>query len=347
MDCEYVSFLMARHKSPLEETQTEQRGCYKQRIAEEHNTLNTTRMIYALLLVINLVTYTHAGAARDRRHDNIRKRLKETSHLKYNFFAPSVHISYRHPDPKATYLAYYNEIRVEKTVKHTYFCTIGFDVGYFGIQDHGSGHLAIFSVWDKGGGKNNSSAVDESDRTQVLFTNDKAKSSRFGGEGSGAKTMMPYAWEVEKTYGFLVLLTPQEKGTIYTAWISEKGKEWEKIASYKTVMTKKKIRGFYSFIEDYARNGQTGQKPRLSFYPDNAAMTDSGEWQRIINGSGTIADDIIQNGHSGVRENTFFSQSGADTADYSTQPKNFSITPPGGKLLINQLPDEFQTQPSK
>ncbi|MDP6524365.1 MAG: DUF3472 domain-containing protein [Kiritimatiellia bacterium] len=309
--------------------------------------MKTTRIIYALLLVINLVTSTHAESARERRHNNIRKRLKETSHLKYNYFAPSVHISYHHPDPKATYLAYYNEIRVEKTVKHTYFCTIGFDVGYFGIQDHGSGHLAIFSVWDRGGGKNKSSEVDEADRTQVLFTNDKAKSSRFGGEGSGAKTMMPYAWEVGNTYSFMVLLTPQDKGTIYTAWVSEKGKAWEKIASYKTVMTKKELRGFYSFIEDYARNGETGQKPRLSFYPDHGAMTASGDWQRITNGSGTIADDIIQNGHSGVRKNVFFSQSGADTADYNTQPKKFSITVPESKLIIDPLPETLQTKPSK
>ena len=62
----------------------------------------------------------------------------------------------------------------------------------------------------------------------------EGKGSRFEGEGSGAKTMMPFAWKIGKTYAFLVLLTPQEKGTIYTAWISEKGKAWQKIAAYKT-----------------------------------------------------------------------------------------------------------------
>jgi hypothetical protein len=296
----------------------------------------------ALLLIIGLCAVIHGASRRATRHDRIRKKIKQMAHLKYNFFAPSVHIRYHHPDPKAKYLAYYNEIRVEKTVKHTYFCTVGFDVGYFGIQDHGSGHLAIFSVWDKGGGKNKSSDVDEADRTKVLFTNPKAKSSRFGGEGSGAKTMMPYPWKVGKTYKFMVLLTPLEKGTIYTAWIGEKGKPWGKIASYKTVMTKKEIRGFYSFLEDYARNGETGQKPRLAFYPDHGVMTTSGKWLRIINGSGTIADDVIQNGHSGVRKNTFYSESGAETADYKTKPKKFSITPPVSKFAIKPLPKGFE-----
>ena len=304
--------------------------------------MNATQSTLVLMLVLSLATLTGAESSRDRRHRQINERLKETADLQYNYFAPSVHIRYHHPDPQATYLAYYNEIRVEKTVQHTYFCTIGFDVGYFGIQDHGSGHLAIFSVWDKGGGKNDSSAVDRADQTEVLFTNEKAKSSRFGGEGSGAKTMMPFAWEVGKTYTFLVLLTPREKSTIYTAWVGEKGKAWEKIASYQTVMTVKRITGFYSFIEDYARNGQTGQKPRLAFYPDHGAMTASGEWQRITRGSGSIADDVIQNGHSGVRGNTFFSQSGADTADFNTQPKKFTVTPPSGKLVISPLPDGFR-----
>ena len=308
--------------------------------------MKTTQIFTALLLACFLSTSIWGESPRDRRHQQIRKRLQETSQLHYPSFAPSVHIRYQHPDSQASYLAYYNEIRVEKTVKHTYFCTIGFDVGYFGIQDHGSGHLAIFSVWDKGGGNDDSSAVDEADQTQVLFTNEKAKSSRFGGEGSGAKTMMPFAWEVGKTYSFLVLLTPQEKGTIYTAWISEKGKPWQKIASYKTVMTRKKIRGFYSFIEDYARNGETGQKPRLAFYPDHGAMTATGNWQRITNGSGTIADDVIQNGHSGVKKNLFFSQSGAGTADYNTQPKQFSVTPAENRFAIESLPDDFPI-PSK
>ena len=299
------------------------------------------QMITALLLISSLTTLSYGESSRDLRHKQIRKRLKETSHLQYNYFAPSVHIRYHHPDPKEHYLAYHNEIMVKKTGRHTYFCTIGFDVGYLGIQDHSSGHIAIFSVWDKGGGHNDSSKVDNADQTQVIFTNEKAKSSRFGGEGSGAKTMMPFPWETGKTYAFIVLLTPLEKGTIYTAWISEKGKAWQKIAAYKTVMTKKKIHGFYSFIEDYVRNGKTGQKPRLAFYPENGAMTALGNWQRIKDGSGTIADDIIKNGHSGVKGNTFFSQSGAETADYNSHPKLFAIKPLEHAFTIDPLPEAF------
>ena len=300
--------------------------------------------IVALTLTIYLPQdVVNAQSDRDKRHANIHERLKKDSDLKYPYFAPSVHIRYQHPNPKKKVLAYYNEIKVEESVKHTYFATIGFDVGYFGIQDHGSGPLAIFSVWDKGGGAHDSNSVDEADRTQVLFSNPDAKSSRFGGEGSGAKTMMPYAWKKGKTYAFLVKLTPQEKGTIYTAWISEKGKEWKKIASYKTVMTKKKLTGFYSFVEDYARNGDTGQKARLAWYPKQGVMTEDRKWARSSKGTGTIADDVIQNGHSGVKGNTFFSQSGAGTADYDPEKKSFSVAAESSELAL-ELPKDFSSK---
>tara|TARA_R110000850_G_scaffold27268_15_gene77151 strand:- start:97 stop:1023 length:927 start_codon:yes stop_codon:yes gene_type:complete len=298
-----------------------------------------------LVITLALATFlpqdvVNAQSDRDKRHARIQERLKESTDLEYAYFAPSVHIRYHHPSPDETVLAYYNEIKVEESMTHTYFATIGFDVGYFGIQDHGSGPLAIFSVWDKGGGAHDSSSVDEADRTQVLFSHPEAKSSRFGGEGSGAKTMMPFAWEKGETYAFLVKLTPQEKGTLYTAWISEQGKEWKKIASYQTVMTKKKLTGFYSFVEDYARNGETGQKARLAWYPKQGVMTTDRKWARISNGTGTIADDVIQNGHSGVRDNTFFSQSGAGTADYDPKKKEFSVTLDRSELEL-ELPIDF------
>ncbi len=298
-------------------------------------------VFFAALLPIPM---TYAQADRTLRHQNIRKKLAERSDLKFPYFAPSVHIRYAHPEGSERVLAYYNEIQVKESVRHTYFCTIGFDVGYFGIQDHGSGPLAIFSVWDRGGGNDDPNSVDQSDQTEVLFTNPTAKSSRFGGEGSGAKTMMPFVWEVGKTYRFIVLLTPQKSGTIYSAWIGQRGKRWQKLASYRTVMTKKQLRGFYSFVEDYARNGDTGQKPRFAIYPDHAVMSESGKWLRVKEYQGTIADDVIQNGHSGVLRNMPFSKSGAGTADYQTMPKRFERRIDQEEFSTDEFPAEVSNR---
>ena len=72
--------------------------------------MNATQSTLVLMLVLSLATLTGAESSRDRRHRQINERLKETADLQYNYFAPSVHIRYHHPDPQATYLAYYNEI---------------------------------------------------------------------------------------------------------------------------------------------------------------------------------------------------------------------------------------------
>ncbi|WP_200392748.1 DUF3472 domain-containing protein [Roseibacillus ishigakijimensis] len=281
-----------------------------------------------------------AQHSREERHAHIKATAEKFAHLEHPHFAPSVHIGYQHPEREARYLAYYNEIQVEETFVHTYFCTIGFQGGYLGIQDTNRGKIAIFSLWDKGGGAHNQADVAEEDRTQILYSNPAAKSSRFGGEGSGAKTMMPFEWELGKTYQCLVALTPQEKGTIYTAWIRPAEGEWLKIASYQAVMTVKDLRGFYSFVEDFVRNGETGQHRRRALYPRQGALTTGGEWLVITEGRGTIADDLLQNGHSGVSENVFYSQSGADTADYASQPRAFRVEREG-KTLALELPGDF------
>ena len=307
-----------------------------------------------LVLAVPLLAAAAAGAGpadppaespRDRRHRQIRQRLAETADLPHPYFAPSVHIRYRHPDPAAAVRAYYNEIRVERTVRHTYFCTIGFGGGYLGIQDHGTGPLAIFSVWDRGGGDDDRDRVSETDRTQVLFTHPDGNSSRFGGEGSGAKTMLPFAWEVGETYRFLVKLDPLPRGTLYAAWIAEEGQPWRLIARYRTVQTSDRLRGFYSFVEDYARSGATGQSDRLAFYPRQAVMNAAGEWRPIRDARGTIADDLLQNGHSGVSGGVPFSRSGADTPDYETQPKELSLNPPPGPFEVGALPVGFMEPP--
>ena len=285
------------------------------------------KLLKFILLLVNMLPLTLTGELSvEERHEEIQKKLKTYSHLPYPYFAPSVHIAYHHPENEERYFAYYNEITVKETFEYTYFCAIGFDKGYLGIQDHGAnGTVAIFSVWDKGGGKNDDEAVSESDRTQVIYSNRRAESNRFGGEGSGAKTIMPYKWRTGVTYSFLVSLSPRKQGTVYTAWIAKKGQAWKKIASYQTVDTHSQLRGFYSFIEDYVRNGDTGQSKRIASYPFQAAMNSKKEWQPITSMAGTIADDIVQNGHSGILDNIPYSETGANAIEYDKMPKFFRV----------------------
>ena len=61
--------------------------------------------------------------------------------------ARSVHVW--HPGPGAEWV--YGEVKVESSVPGSYFSVIGFNCGYFGIQELLDGsRVAIFSVWDPG-----------------------------------------------------------------------------------------------------------------------------------------------------------------------------------------------------
>ena len=72
-------------------------------------------------------------------------------------------------------------------------------------------------------------------------------------------------------------------------------------------------------------------------------MTEDRKWTRSSKGTGTIADDVIQNGHSGVTDNTFFSQSGAGTADYDPEKKSFSVAAESSELAL-ELPKDFSSK---
>ena len=79
----------------------------------------------------------------------------------------------------------------------------GFRHGYFGIQEQANGRkVVIFSVWDPTKG-NNSNAVPEEQRVEVLFKADDVVARRFGGEGTGAQSFFEYPWKIGETCRFL------------------------------------------------------------------------------------------------------------------------------------------------
>src|SRR5260370_952389 len=97
----------------------------------------------------------------------------------------SVHLGY----PAAEGVAFYNEMTVEKSAVGTYFMACGWDKGYFGIQELGNGKkVLIFSVWDAGG--DDPKAVAEDKRVKLLYKDEKVRTGRFGGEGTGGQSFL-------------------------------------------------------------------------------------------------------------------------------------------------------------
>lgn len=195
----------------------------------------------------------------------------------------SVHLHYDGVPP-ATAAA------VEATVTHsapgTYFCLIGFNGGYCGIQELANGsHVAIFSVWDPGDHFDFAAHPEETDeavRTKVLYGGEGVAVSRFGGEGTGGKSMMPFPWEVGKPVRMAVTSAPYgDHRTAYTCWIWRPEQEaWFRMATFATLVggDRGRITGVYSFIEDFRRNVESRDRVRSALFSRLFASADGKAW---------------------------------------------------------------------
>ena len=152
----------------------------------------------------------------------------------------------------------------------------GFNGGYFGVQDNdGQTKTVLFSVWDASDAENDESHTVE-DRVQVLYEASHVKVKRFGGEGTGAQCLdHTTRWEVGQKIRCLVLHHEEPDGhACYGAWVWPEGApDWVHLASYR-VQKGQQFGGFYSFVEDFRRDGaSTAQLRRHKIAPDSLSTT--------------------------------------------------------------------------
>lgn len=101
----------------------------------------------------------------------------------------------------------YGEIEVLATGPTIYYCGVNWQPGrpaggYCGIQDHPAGHRTIFSVWD----------TSPTLHPRVIKADKRTIYNRFGNEGSGSHTHMPYPWKVGRVFKYALFKRPDETG---------------------------------------------------------------------------------------------------------------------------------------
>lgn len=175
--------------------------------------------------------------------------------------ARSVHLHWGGIVKDATDVVGY--VNVTENQTNSYYMVIGFDGGYMGIQNVHGTHVGIFSIWDPVGHEFDFKAkpddVRESLRAKVLYNDPRVNVSRFGGEGTGAKTMFRYDWKTGSKVRFRITAEPDGTDRIkFTGYIGE-GKDEMKIATISRLSHGKKpiVAGVYSFVEDFWRNGHS------------------------------------------------------------------------------------------
>ena len=229
--------------------------------------------------------------------------------------ARSVHM--RHSAPDAEWM--YGEVTVEKSVPGSYFAAICFSCGYCGIQELYDGKkVAIFSVWDPGDPfdfKAKPDNVDEKIRTKNLYAGEGVAISRFGGEGTGGKSMLPFDWKIGETYRFAIHSRQDgDYRTAFTGYLFRDG-AWFKIATFTTLQTKgaHAIKGVYSFVEDFRRTEESRGQVRRARFTNFFAKPLAGEWIAIENGRFTGDHNPIMTVDAEAVENGFALTTGGDT----------------------------------
>lgn len=234
--------------------------------------------------------------------------------------ARSVHLQWGAGETEAFHL----EMIVERTTSGSYFMACGWSGGYFGIQELRDGKkVVIFSVWDPTKG-DDPKAVRPEDRVELLHEGAGVRIRRFGGEGTGGQCMTDFPWAVGERVRFLVRAelhagTGGEPGgkTAYAGWIFDpQVGAWRHLVTFRTRNGGKLLRGIYSFVEDFRRDGRSVGDVRHARFGAGWIKAAGGAWSPLANAKFTAsraaweARDNIDAGRAGEG---YFLATGGDT----------------------------------
>jgi len=241
--------------------------------------------------------------------------IVSTADAQHPIAARSVHAW--HPAPESEWV--YGEVSVEKSVPGSYFCTIGFSCGYCGMQELPDGRkVAIFSVWDPGDPFDFSARpenVDEKIRTKNLYAGEGVKVERFGGEGTGGKSMMPFDWKIGETCRFAVNVRKDgDHRAAFSGYVWRNG-AWFKIATFSTLQTRgvPSIKEVYSFVEDFRRTEASKMQVRRASFLNFFAKPVGGEWMAVEYGRFTADKNPIMTVDAEIVPNGFTMTTGGTT----------------------------------
>ncbi len=185
----------------------------------------------------------------------------------------SVHLAYL---PQVNHTAAYTEMVIEKSAPGTYFACNNFDRGYIGAQelhedkDGKTKRVVIFSVWDAKDTGDNPHAAPEEERAKLVQRGAGVITARFGGEGTGGKSMRLFPWKEGDVIRTLVVEKPdgehfrQIAGYIY----NPATQQWELLSCWRVQALHRGLNTGCGFVEDFRRNVKSKEfERRATFGP--------------------------------------------------------------------------------
>ncbi len=222
-------------------------------------------------------------------------------------YAPSIHLNFK-PSPKAQ--LYYNEIEVTESVPGSFFMAIGFNQGYFGIQETNQGKKwFLFSIWDSNSHNKNAQIADK--RVKVIHQDPKTRAQRFGGEGSGGQSFYDYDWKVGERIKFCLKIEDKDDRRHYSAFIYlSQEKRWAHMLTFASIAPQPHLSRFHSFVEDFKRDFDSFHKHRgMKVY--NSWIKDlEGKWHYVTDARFTRDGNPHTNITAFTKEDAFYFGSG-------------------------------------
>ncbi|MGE0606090.1 MAG: DUF3472 domain-containing protein [Pirellulales bacterium] len=224
----------------------------------------------------------------------------------------SVHLGYTAP----TGTVFYNEITVEKSAPGTYFMVCGWNTGYFGIQELGdSKKVVLFSVWDNAQG-DDPAKIPAEKRVRLLHQDKSVRVGRFGGEGTGGQSFLDLDWKADETYRMAVTATPRDDRTEYAGYLYQNDQQrWLHLVTFSTITGGKPLDGYYSFVEDFRRDGASAKIARKARFGNGWVRDQKNQWQPIIQARFTADGNPAKNIDAGLIDKRFFLATGGDTSN--------------------------------
>ncbi len=211
--------------------------------------------------------------------------------------ARSVHLIYDTNGNGAT--AAMGTVKVTETQTNSYYAVLGWDCGYCGIQDSKAyGKILIFSVWDDTDPldfKANAELTREEARAKLVFADEGVNVARFGGEGTGVRTITDIGWKLGEPVTIRIERVMDGTNHISYTCFFRKGecKDWRKLAEISTLKNSKRGNGFgwlYSFVEDFWRNGLSATLARRAEFSGVATREAGSEKWIPVKGARFSAD---------------------------------------------------------
>jgi hypothetical protein len=207
---------------------------------------------------------------------------------------------------------------VEKSTGGSYFMACGGDKGYFGIQELGEGRKVIlFSVWDAGDAERSKISAEE--RVECLYQAPDVKVRRFGGEGTGGQCMGEFKWVLGETNRFVVKTQVEGEKTSYTGYVwvrsnrektsspqpsppvEEREKDtvnskggWKNLVTFRVQTGGTPLRGLYSFVEDFRRDGDSAKELRRARYGNGWVHLANGDWRPLNQAKFTASNSSFE-----------------------------------------------------